>query len=539
MYRVAITAYIKTKSEKDKIMKQYNVEEIISLQEFSQSGIKNLFKSIFSFSGPILIYVNNQNEKIFTSIMFCLFMLSRSFKVDFIDDLGNKKTYNKLTVLLFVMKACLLTLSGIALLLFSYIFCFFHYPVGKKKIPLKVKHALYLKSNFWISIKAGGSVGHVEGVMKGLEKNGYQISYAGLDDYITTARRIPISPLSSSSLLGETNACLFDYYYYKQLKKTPLDSPSFIYHRMSINSISALKYARKHGIPFILEYNGSDVWIQRNWGKPLLFEQFSQKIELTNLRCADLVVTISEPLREELIQKGVPHDKIVMYPNCVDPENYDSTRFSETELRTLRESLGLSSNDCIFTFIGTFGKWHGVEFLVDCLRDIYLKDKNFLHHHQVKILLIGDGLMMTNVKKIILQTPGLEKYIILTGVIEQRKAIPYLAMSDAFLSPHTPQPKGERFFGSPTKLFEYLAMEKPILAADLDQQGEILKSMLEDKKNNSIRLFEPGSKIDFSKEFMDMVSNFKIMKEDSFKNRKLILSDYTWEIHVNKFLARA
>ena len=39
-----------------------------------------------------------------------------------------------------------------------------------------------------------------------------------------------------------------------------------------------------------------------------------------------------------------------------------------------------------------------------------------------------------------------------------------------------PNADGSPFFGSPTKLFEYMAMGKGIVASDLDQIGEVLNA---------------------------------------------------------------
>ena len=47
-----------------------------------------------------------------------------------------------------------------------------------------------------------------------------------------------------------------------------------------------------------------------------------------------------------------------------------------------------------------------------------------------------------------------------------------------FLSPTQPNADGTAFFGSPTKIFEYLSMGRPILASDLEQLTEIIKPAL-------------------------------------------------------------
>jgi glycosyltransferase involved in cell wall biosynthesis len=51
-------------------------------------------------------------------------------------------------------------------------------------------------------------------------------------------------------------------------------------------------------------------------------------------------------------------------------------------------------------------------------------------------------------------------------------------MSDVVVSPHVANADGSRFFGSPTKLFEYMAMARPIVASNLDQIGEVLRNSI-------------------------------------------------------------
>ena len=70
---------------------------------------------------------------------------------------------------------------------------------------------------------------------------------------------------------------------------------------------------------------------------------------------------------------------------------------------------------------------------------------------------------------------GLTDRLLLTGLIDHDEALRLLAASDVCVSPHVPNPDGSRFFGSPTKLFEYMGLGKAIVASDLEQIGEVIE----------------------------------------------------------------
>src|SRR5439155_26524503 len=75
--------------------------------------------------------------------------------------------------------------------------------------------------------------------------------------------------------------------------------PAFVYQRYSLNNYAGIRIARRHKAPFVLEYNGSEVWMGRHWGRALKHEALSRRIEQLNLASADLIVLVSRALPDQ------------------------------------------------------------------------------------------------------------------------------------------------------------------------------------------------------------------------------------------------
>ena len=130
----------------------------------------------------------------------------------------------------------------------------------------------------------------------------------------------------------------------------------------------------------------------------------------------------------------------------------------------------------------------------------------------------------------------------MAGLIPQKDAPAYLAASDIFLSPHLPNPDGTPFFGSPTKLFEYMAMQRPIIASDLDQIGKVLKGEYMPAKDAAAppyaELFEPGNRQAFITALRRVVDDKAAATAMASRSRQAALSHYTWDHHVGAILDR-
>ncbi|MCU0454567.1 MAG: glycosyltransferase [Bacteroidetes bacterium] len=119
-------------------------------------------------------------------------------------------------------------------------------------------------------------------------------------------------------------------------------------------------------------------------------------------------------------------------------------------------------------FVGTFGAWHGVDVLARSIKRAAELVPN-IHY-----LVVGDGALRGEVERII-KEDGVGEHVTLTGSVAHDDIPSFLAACDVLLSPHVQNADGTVFFGSPTKLFEYMGMGLPIIASGVGQIGDIMQ----------------------------------------------------------------
>ncbi|MBI5321093.1 glycosyltransferase [Bradyrhizobium sp.] len=414
--------------------------------------------------------------------------------------------------------------------------------------PAAGSRILFLDANISLGLPVGGSIGHTAGVIDGFIDCGFEVDYASVKDIPTArpgAQGLKLRPESLLAIPPELNFYRYAQCIDRELLSMHMAKPwSFIYQRFSLHNFSGADLGRKLNIPVVLEFNGSEAWTAANWGTRLVLHDAAIVAETAALSSADLLVTVSDELAHDLRRRGIPDRRIVVYPNCVDSNAFDSRRFATEELANLRKSYGIEEDALVVGFIGTFGQWHGVEFLAECIGDLVRDDRDWLEHGKIHFLLVGDGLKMPVVREL-LGSSQISRFATLTGLVPQSEAARYLASADILVSPHVPNKDGSRFFGSPTKLFEYMAMEKPIIAAALGQIEGVVSgrgaSELGELPPGAGEpcgfLFEPGNARDFKKVLKQVVENKPAAIRAARAARREVLSRYTWKQHVNAILA--
>ena len=394
---------------------------------------------------------------------------------------------------------------------------------NEKRLYLAMDKIAYLRTDHWAGLLCGGSVSHIYGVAKGIVDSGKRLFFISTDRLALIDKlKCPVyvvNPFRRIRNLREIPEMVYNQELFDEgCRIFDRERPDLVYQRYSRNNYTGVTLSLKYKIPLIIEYNGSEIWVARNWGKRLIFEGFTEKIEIINLKMADLIVIVSEALREELLSRGIRGEKILVNPNGFDPEMYNPQIHGEET----RKRYGFEDK-IIVGFIGTFGPWHGAEVLAKAIKPVVQKNS------RVRFLFIGDGVKMPIVKEII-RRENAEDFVILTGLVPQEEAPKYLAACDILISPHVENPDGSRFFGSPTKLFEYMGMGKGIVASDLEQIGEVL----EHKK--TAWLVKPGDVQELVEGIIKLAEDENLRNELGRNAREEALEKYTWDKHVKRIL---
>jgi glycosyltransferase involved in cell wall biosynthesis len=385
---------------------------------------------------------------------------------------------------------------------------------------------LYLRTDLSFIVRAGGSVGHISGVLNELARQ------AGQPILLTTATVPTLGHETEVHVVAVPEAfwnfrelptfLLNDVFYDSALTVLDGRRVSFIYQRYSLNSYAGLRLALQLDVPLVLEYNGSEVWMSRHWGRPLKYEQLSSRIELLNMNRADLVVVVSRAMRDELVARGVAVDRILVNPNGVDPDRYSP----DVDGRFVRAKHDLDGK-VVVGFISTFQPWHGADVLARAF--IALVRDRLTSSDPVRLLMIGSGPGLDATKQII-SAAGLDASVHFTGLVAQEDGARYLAACDVLASPHVPNPDGSPFFGSPTKLFEYMAMGKAIVASHLDQIGEVLRH------GETAWMVPPGDVDALADGLAALVRDTDLRETLGRAARLDALAHHTWGAHVKKIL---
>ncbi|MFZ7092225.1 glycosyltransferase family 4 protein [Primorskyibacter sp. 2E233] len=227
-----------------------------------------------------------------------------------------------------------------------------------------------------------------------------------------------------------------------------------IYERYSLWSAAGVRAARRLGIPVAIEVNAPLINEQRAF-RELTCEVEAQKIETEVLRGATLLAAVSDQVGVWLMRQGAPREAVKVIGNAVDTAAFHPD---------IKASAPVPEGAFCVGFTGSLKMWHGVDSLLRAFR-VLRRDVPEAH-----LLIVGDGPKKGWIEGFVAGAE-LQDAVTLTGWVDHHALPPLIARMDVASAPY---PATEDHYFSPLKLYEYLAMGRPVVASDIGQTSGLL-----------------------------------------------------------------
>ena len=215
-----------------------------------------------------------------------------------------------------------------------------------------------------------------------------------------------------------------------------------------LNAYIGMKQCKNHGIPFV--YYLIDHLHKLLPNKAV--QKIAKRFEKKTLVGADEVLVINEGLKEYSMGMGAVEEKIGVIPAGVDLDKYDPS----IEATDLNEEYGIKEEDTVLFFMGWIYDFSGMKEVAQSLA--VNEDEN------LKVMIVGEGDLYEYLQDF-RDENGLEDRLILTGKVPFEEIPRYLSVADICLLPAYKNDIMENIV--PIKLYEYMAMGKPVIATKL------------------------------------------------------------------------
>lgn len=192
------------------------------------------------------------------------------------------------------------------------------------------------------------------------------------------------------------------------------------------------------------------------------FYQLSRAAETRCMMAADLVVTLGEVMREEIVARGVDPGKVIVVPNAVSAEFLEPL----PDGGPLRESLGIRPGELVVGVVSNLVAYEGIGTLLEAAAELRRRKL------PVRPLIVGDGTERAALERHAGRL-GLTGAAIFTGRVPMSEVRRYHAALDLFAVPRTSDRVCQLV--TPLKPVEAMASGLCVVASDVGALREIIR----------------------------------------------------------------
>ncbi|WP_239524464.1 glycosyltransferase family 4 protein [Halogeometricum borinquense] len=232
-----------------------------------------------------------------------------------------------------------------------------------------------------------------------------------------------------------------------------------------------------------------------------------KRIERDAVQRADRVIAVTEEAAAHYVRDcGIDASKIDIVSNYVSLETFD-----DAELR----DVGFE-DDFVISYVGTLGGPHrGLDAVVRSMPAVVERVPN------AHLVIVGNGQEYRSHLESIVADLGIGDHVTFTGRVPFEDVPSYIDASDVCLVPH--QSTGHTETTVPHKLFQYMAMSRPVVVTDV----EPLRRVVEDADAGVVvRADDPAG---FALAFVELATDHERARRLGENGRRAVENRYCWD----------
>lgn len=277
-----------------------------------------------------------------------------------------------------------------------------------------------------------------------------------------------------------------------------------------LSAISGITVKKELGLPFAFHVHSTEKGRTLGNGSEVV-----SNIELHGAKAADLIVTVSHAMKDELTKLGFPKDRIRVCYNGVDEQKYDPETVNDEQTKKLRESYGIKDEDLMILFIGRLVGVKGVDRLIMSLPHVLEKKPN------AKLVIVGLGDLKDYLINLVktMRLEGSVKFRF--DFIPEEERILHYAACDTAVFPSLYEPFG-------IVVLEAMSMARPVVVggAGISGMREIVIPCGDEQCGYHVN---PNNPSDIAWGIASALENPEKKMWLGKNGRERVLSEFTWD----------
>ena len=284
-----------------------------------------------------------------------------------------------------------------------------------------------------------------------------------------------------------------------------------------LSVIAGITAKRELGLPLVFHVHSTEKGRTLGNGSEVV-----SSIEHRGGQMADLVITVSNAMKEELAELGFPKEKIRVCYNGVDPQKYSPEQVDEKKRKEIRENYGINDDNQMILFIGRLVWIKGVDKLIMAMPHVLQKVPN------AKLVIVGLGDMEGHLENMVRGLKLGDAVKFRFEFVPEEERIAHYAACDLAVFPSLYEPFG-------IVALEAMSMEKPVVvgASGVSGMREIVVAVGPGQCGFHIN---PNDPVDIAWGIVSSLQNNDRKLELGKNGRKRVLTEFTWDAIAKKTL---